>query len=45
VLTRHYRFTEEELDFIIINDDTRLHRAFGGQVKYRLVRSTEEEGE
>jgi hypothetical protein len=42
VLAKHYGFTEEELDFII-NDDTRLHRAFGGQVKYRLGRGTEED--
>ena len=43
-LAGHYGFTAEELDFIL-NDDTRLRQGFGGQVKYRLGRDTEEETE
>ena len=35
---------DRELDFIL-NYDTRLRWGFGGQVKYRLGRSPEEDGE
>jgi hypothetical protein len=49
---QHCGFTEEELDFIPslllrtgVNYDTRLHRSFGGQVKYRLGRDAGEETE
>jgi len=41
---RHYGFPAEELEFIL-NYDTRLRRALGGQVKYRLGRDTETEEE
>lgn len=47
VLARHYRFTEEELDFIIDHDTClrlrfRLRRGYGRQVKYRLGRDAGE---
>jgi hypothetical protein len=50
VMAGHYGVTVAELDFPplragIVNYDTRLRRGFGGQVKYRFGRSTEEEEE
>lgn len=42
MLAGHHGFTTEELDYII-HYDTRLRRAFGGQVKYRLNRDAGED--